>query len=181
MYPTEIKIVAVGDGAVGKTSLLMVFNGEPFSERYVPTIFENRIIETSIENKPYNLHIWDTAGQEEFERLRHMSYNGANVILLCFSLDSRTSFDSLRNKWLSEIKFFCNEAQIVVVGTKADLQEIANRNHVKDEEAYRFVEENKLFGYCRCSPKTGEGVQNVFVQATKSVARRRRKFVCEMY
>ena len=76
----SIKLVVVGDGAVGKTSLLTVLKGEDFPERYVPTIFENYTQDVKYNDKTYSLHIWDTPGQDEFDRLRPLSYQDAKCI-----------------------------------------------------------------------------------------------------
>ena len=164
----DLKLVAVGDGAVGKTSLLMVLNDKPFPERYVPTIFENYTQDVNIENVPYKLHIWDTAGQDEYDRLRPLSYSGANAILLCFSLDSKSSFSNLTEKWIGEVKHYCKDAKIILIGTKLDLRQAGNANHVTDQEANQFVTEQKCSAFVPCSPKTGEGIDKVFPAAAKA-------------
>ncbi|OHT13270.1 small GTP-binding protein [Tritrichomonas foetus] len=164
----ELKLVAVGDGAVGKTSLLMVLNEKPFPERYVPTIFENYTQDVQINNQPYKLHIWDTAGQDEYDRLRPLSYSGANAILLCFALDSKQSFLNLTERWIGEVKHYCKDAKIILIGTKLDLRQAGNPNHVTDQEAQGFVNEQKCFQFVPCSPKTGEGIDKVFPAAAKA-------------
>lgn len=69
-----LKITVVGDGTVGKTSMLIAYTDHRFSEEHVPTVFDNMAINLKVDNKLYNLILWDTAGQEEFERLRPLSY-----------------------------------------------------------------------------------------------------------
>ena len=87
--PIERKIVILGDGACGKTSLLNVFTRGYFPEVYEPTVFENYIHDIFVDNKHITLSLWDTAGQEEFDRLRSLSYSDTHCIMLCFSVDSR--------------------------------------------------------------------------------------------
>lgn len=174
----ELKLVAVGDGAVGKTSLLMVLNGKPFPERYVPTIFENYSQDVEIGNAPYKLHIWDTAGQDEYDRLRPLSYQGANAILLCFALDSKQSFVNLSERWLGEVKHYCKDAKIIIIGTKADLRQAGNPNHVTDEEAKGFLAENKCDAFIPCSPKSGNGVDQVFPAVAKACNQKKKKKGC---
>jgi small GTP-binding protein len=175
MAAKELKLVAVGDGAVGKTSLLMVLNGKPFPERYVPTIFENYTQSVDINGVPYKLRIWDTAGQDEYDRLRPLSYSGANAILLCFALDSKQSFVNLTERWIGEVKHYCQTAKIILIGTKADLRQAGNPNHVTDDEARGFVTEQKCDAFVACSPKSGEGVDQVFPAAAKACNAKKKK------
>lgn len=76
------KIVIVGDGACGKTSLLYVFTLGEFPTEYHPTVFENYATDCRVDGKPVRLTLWDTAGQEEYERLRPLSYSKAHIILI---------------------------------------------------------------------------------------------------
>lgn len=105
--PSSIKLVVVGDGAVGKTCLLYVYNKGEFPEEYVPTVFENAAKSTTFKGKPVTLRLFDTAGQEEYDRLRPLSYPGSNLVLLCFSVANRTTFDAISSKVCpSHILFF---------------------------------------------------------------------------
>uniref|UniRef100_A0A8C2JLT3 Rho-related GTP-binding protein RhoA-D-like n=2 Tax=Cyprinus carpio TaxID=7962 RepID=A0A8C2JLT3_CYPCA len=91
------KLVIVGDGACGKTCLLIVFSKDQFPEVYVPTVFENYIADIEVDSKQVELALWDTAGQEDYDRLRPLSYPDTDVILMCFSIDSPDSLASRRN------------------------------------------------------------------------------------
>ena len=95
---SNLKLVVVGDGAVGKTSLLYVYNNGKFPEEYVPTVFENASKDATYKGKAVTLRLYDTAGQEEYDRLRPLSYPGTNIVLLCFSVASRATFDSISAK-----------------------------------------------------------------------------------
>ncbi|EAY07156.1 small GTP-binding protein, putative [Trichomonas vaginalis G3] len=160
----EIKLVVIGDGAVGKTSLLSVLKGEPFPERYVPTVFDNYALDVTHNNKPYRLHIWDTAGQDEFDRLRPLSYQDAKVILICFELDKRASFSNLSDRWIAEVNYFCKEVKMILVGCKADLREQSNES-VSDEEALAFAKQHGGIPYIATSARTGLNVDKVFPTA----------------
>lgn len=69
------------------------------------------------------LALWDTAGQEDFDRLRHISYPNTDVILMCFSVESRVSFENVLSKWTPEVKRFCSKVPIILVGNKKDIRD----------------------------------------------------------
>jgi len=120
---TRIKLVVVGDGAVGKTSMLISFAKGTFPDTYVPTVFENYTAQMDHNDKKVLLHLWDTAGQEDYDRLRPLSYPGSDIVLLCFSLVTESSFDSIREKWYPEVDHYVKDVPTILVGTKSDLRD----------------------------------------------------------
>jgi Rho family protein len=90
--------VIIGDGACGKTSLLSVFTLGYFPTHYVPTVFENYVTDCRVDGKSVQLALWDTAGQEDYERLRPLAYAKAHVILVGFSVDTPDSLDNVKHK-----------------------------------------------------------------------------------
>ena len=64
------------------------------------------------------LALWDTAGQEDYDRLRPLSYPDTDVILMCFSIDSPDSLENIPEKWTPEVKHFCPSVPIILVGNK---------------------------------------------------------------
>ncbi|CAI9632750.1 unnamed protein product [Alternaria burnsii] len=116
------KLVIVGDGACGKTCLLIVFSKGTFPEVYVPTVFENYVADVEVDGKHVELALWDTAGQEDYDRLRPLSYPDSHVILICFAIDSPDSLDNVQEKWISEVLHFCQGLPIILVGCKKDLR-----------------------------------------------------------
>ncbi|KAF4351451.1 hypothetical protein F8388_024783 [Cannabis sativa] len=98
-----IKCVSVGDGAVGKTSLLISYTTNTFSEDYVSTIFDNFNVNVDANENTINLGLWDTTGQEGYNRLRPLSYHGTD--------------------WIPELKHFAPGVPIILVGTKLDLRD----------------------------------------------------------
>ncbi|KAJ3080584.1 Rho GTPase [Quaeritorhiza haematococci] len=98
--PIERKLVIVGNGGCGKTSLLMVKAGQPFPEEYVPTIFENYLVPVDFPKSDQRvvLSMWDTAGQEDYDRLRPLSYPDTDVVMIAFSLTDRQSLYDVEDR-----------------------------------------------------------------------------------
>lgn len=169
-----LKCVVVGDGGVGKTSLLMSYTSKSFPTEYTPTIFDNYNTVITVDDKAYNLGLWDTAGQEEYDKMRTVSYPHTDVFVLCFSLVQPNSFDNVKNRWHPELKEYCPTTPILLVGTKLDLtaddavmRALAKQNlaPVTRDQALKMAEELKLEGYVECSGLTQAGVKAVFDEA----------------
>ncbi|ROL44891.1 Rho-related GTP-binding protein RhoA-D [Anabarilius grahami] len=178
------KLVIVGDGACGKTCLLIVFSKDQFPEVYVPTVFENYIADIEVDSKQVELALWDTAGQEDYDRLRPLSYPDTDVILMCFSIDSPDSLENIPEKWTPEVKHFCPNVPIILVGNKKDLRNDEHTRReltkmkqepVKPEEGRDMANRISAFGYLECSAKTKEGVREVFEMATRAALQVRKR------
>ena len=171
------KLVIVGDGACGKTCLLIVFSKDQFPEVYVPTVFENYVADIEVDDKTVELALWDTAGQEDYDRLRPLSYPDTDVILMCFSIDSPDSLENIPEKWTPEVRHFCPNVPIILVGNKKDLRndenvkrELAKMKQVPvtSEEGSSMCDKIGGYAYLECSAKTKEGVREVFIKATRA-------------
>ncbi|PAA90665.1 hypothetical protein BOX15_Mlig027552g1 [Macrostomum lignano] len=163
-YPTR-KLVIVGDGTCGKTSLLFAFTRDEFYEAYVPTIFETSIVDMEIRpGKVIALSLWDTAGQEAYARLRPLSYTDTHVILICFAMDSRDSFNNVRDTWYPEVRHYCPRAALLLVGCKNDLASSA-ADCVTRDEVEKLADNIGATSHFLCSAKTRENVTEVFETA----------------
>ena len=118
------KLVVVGDGGVGKTSLLLSYTTHEFPLDYVPTVFENYTAEIVVREEngwsKMQVGLFDTAGQEDFDRLRPLAYPLTNVFLMCYCVCSYTSFRNIKDKWIPEIRHHRPDTPIVLVGTQTD-------------------------------------------------------------
>ena len=178
------KLVIVGDGACGKTCLLIVFSKDQFPEVYVPTVFENYVADIEVDNKTVELALWDTAGQEDYDRLRPLSYPDTDVILMCFSIDSPDSLENIPEKWTPEVSHFCPNVPIILVGNKKDLRNDENTKRelgkmkqapVRPDEGQLICEKINAKCYMECSAKTKEGVRDVFKAATKAALEKKER------
>uniref|UniRef100_A0AAQ6IKQ7 Cell division control protein 42 homolog n=1 Tax=Anabas testudineus TaxID=64144 RepID=A0AAQ6IKQ7_ANATE len=158
-----IKCVVVGDGAVGKTCLLISYTTNKFPSEYVPTVFDNYAVTVMIGGEPYTLGLFDTAGQEDYDRLRPLSYPQTDVFLVCFSVVSPSSFENVKEKWVPEISHHCPRTPFLLVGTQVDLREDSNtieklaknkQRPLYPESGEKLVRELKAVKYVECSALT---------------------------
>ncbi len=161
------KIVIVGDGVAGKTSLLYVFTLGEFPTEYHPTVFENYVTDCRVDGKAVQLALWDTAGQEEYERLRPLSYAKANVILIGYAIDNPESLQNAKYKWFAEVSRYCPGVPIILVGLKKDLRLNNSSRYAQYRQGEEAAKEIGARKYVECSSLTGEGVDNVFEVATR--------------
>lgn len=175
------KLVLLGDGACGKTSLLNVFTRGYFPTVYEPTVFENYVHDIFVDGTHIELSLWDTAGQEEFDRLRSLSYDDTHCIMLCFSVGSKDSLENVESKWVSEIADNCRAAKLVLVALKCDLREKTDEAEGEDGEAAGQVEKPMIdyhqglevarrigaLRYLECSAMRNRGVNEAFTEAAR--------------
>ncbi|PKI67829.1 hypothetical protein CRG98_011802 [Punica granatum] len=171
-----IKCVTVGDGAVGKTCLLISYTSNTFPTDYVPTVFDNFSANVMVDGQTVNLGLWDTAGQEDYNRLRPLSYRGADVFILAFSLISRPSFENISRKWVPELRHYAPSVPIILVGTKLDLREdkefrlsYPGASTISPEQGEELKKQIGALAYVECSSKTQQNVKAVFDTAIKVV------------
>lgn len=169
------KLVAVGDGAVGKTCLLMSFTHGIFPTEYVPTIFDNFTQTLNHNGRVFRLDLYDTAGQEDYDRLRSACYSGTDVFIVCYSCDSAKSCNNIEHKWMPELRRYAPNAKILLVGLKNDLR--TSHSEVSYEVCQRL---KRIIGADRlleCSALMGQGVSEVF-QAAADLAATEQKNAC---
>ena len=165
-----IKVVLLGDGGVGKSSLMNRFVSNKFDTQSFHTIgveFLNK--ELSLGNDSYTLQIWDTAGQERFKSLRTPFYRGADCCLLTFAVDDKRSFENI-SMWRKEFAYYADIADdnvssfpFVIIGNKVDVSE----RQVTTGEATEWCKQSGNLPYFETSAKDATNVEAAFVAAVK--------------
>ena len=114
--------------------------------------------------------LWDTAGQEAYERLRILSYPNTDVFLICFSIGGEDSFKNTRDKWWPEITHHCTDAKLFLIGTKIDLRDSADANTlIVPDKAVQMADYIQAIKYMECSAKERKGVVEIFHEVAKAV------------
>ncbi|CAL1569437.1 unnamed protein product [Knipowitschia caucasica] len=191
----EIKVVIVGDGGCGKTSLLLVFAKGDFPETYAPSVFEKYNTTITVGGSGVRLNLYDTAGQDDYDRLRPLAYQEADVILVCFDVTNPTSFENVLVKWFPEVRHFCGDAPLILIGCKTDLRNedeclrklrastLEPVTYTQGEDACRQMNAEV---YLECSAKFQENVDDIFKEASRRALvfrkkkRRRHKRRCQV-
>lgn len=168
---SRVKCVLVGDGAVGKTSLIVSYTTNGFPMEYLPTAYDNYSVLVSVNEEPIQLQLCDTAGQDDFDLLRPLCYPNADVFLLCFSIVNPTSFHNIREKWLPEIRSHCANIPIILIGTQLDLRndvkvllDLGNYGErpVMEADGRSKARELGAIAYMECSALTQKNMKEVF-------------------
>ncbi|CAK8675212.1 unnamed protein product [Clavelina lepadiformis] len=173
-----IKCVVTGDGAIGKTCLLISYTTKAFPQEYIPTVFDNYAANVIVDGRSVNLNLWDTAGHETYDRLRPLTYPQTDVFLVCFSIVSPVSYENACLKWYEEVSHHCPNTPVILVGTKLDLRdhqetvaELRNKRLAPStyEEGLKMAEKIHAVKYLECSALTQNGVKTVFEEAVRAV------------
>lgn len=150
---------------------------------YIPTVFETYVTNMSVHDTSYEISLYDTAGQDAYDRLRPLSYPETDVMLVCFAIDSPDSFYNAFDKWIPEVKHFRPNTPFILVGTKADLRDDTDtlsklkrvrQNPVTLQEAVEMAERTKAAAYIECSAQTRENVKEVFQTAVNATLNRKK-------
>ena len=163
-----IKSVTVGNGNVGKTSLLITYFTGEFPSEYIPTVFDNDSVPGYLDARPYKLGLWDTGGGEDYSRLRPLSYPLTDVFILLFSVsDKEKRFEQIQSDWWAELNHHCPGVPIVLVGSKIDLRDKEGIQTVTTEEGQAMAEKIGAAKYMEISSLENRGVSELFKEVIR--------------
>jgi Ras-related protein Rab-18 len=166
-YDHLFKLLLIGDSGVGKSSLLVSFTENKFTDDMTTTIgVDFKVKYVNVRGKRVKLVIWDTAGQERFRTLTSSYYRGAQGIILIYDITNRESFDNLKN-WLKEVNLYATYTDTVklLVGNKIDLEA---KRQVSEEAGEQFASENGML-FIEASAKTRTGVEQAFDEVAHQI------------
>lgn len=151
----SIKVLLIGDSLVGKTCILKRFLENTYSENYETKYVDKFSYLKKVNNKLIELTFWDIAGIDD-NRIESLAYPNTDIFLLCYSVDSESSFENLTKKYLKNVKFLCKNPKFILVGAKNDLKHSVSKNN-----AISFAESLKA-DFIECSSKDNNGINEIF-------------------
>ncbi|XP_053197379.1 ras-related protein ced-10-like [Scomber japonicus] len=173
----HVRCVVVGDSAVGKTYLLYTYIKKSFPKDYISGFHDTYSTQINVDGQTVSLDLSDTAGREEYDRIRPLCYNQVTVIIICFSIASPSSFENVKLKWLPEVKHYCPNVPILLVGTKSDLrddQEVMeklreqNLTTVDQQQGTTMARQIKAVKYLECASINQDRLDEVFDEAVRA-------------
>jgi small GTP-binding protein len=171
MLKTPLKLILIGDGRVGKTSIINKYINNKFNEGEEITVSSSYIEKIQIFNsKKYKFSIWDTAGQEKFNSITPIYYRDAKGVLLVYDITNLNSFSRVK-KWREELKTFNNNAIIVIAGNKCDFlndKNNINKEFVDIDIAKKYANDNNIELFFT-SAKNGDNIIEVFENLMEKV------------
>jgi len=177
MAPEELKeyvfkLTMLGSAAVGKTSLINRYVEGSFSENYMPTLGANIIrkdVKLDNSNAKIRLIIWDLAGQEKYNVIRSMYFQGCVGALLVYDVTRYNTFSEINDKWLADFKKYVKkEGAYILIGNKIDLED---QRSVSIEEGQKLENEINACDFIETSAKLGDNVEQAFQNLVKQILR----------
>ncbi len=166
------KISVIGSYASGKTSLINKFVDRSFSQDYKPTLGASIIakdVETTHKESKIlaRLVLWDIAGQEKYDAVRAMYFQGCIGGIFVYDITRPPTFEDIKAKWHRDFKAYAmKNAVFVLIGNKVDLEEMRK---VSTEEGIALAKEIGAVAFIETSAKTGKNVEEMFQNITNAI------------
>ena len=163
----QFKVVLLGEGKVGKTSIILRYVKNQFSETYQQTEqagFQTKRL--NVEGRSVNIAIWDTAGQEQYHSLAPIYYRDSHGAILVYDITDDDSFTKVCN-WIKELRKIVGDIPLSIVGNKTDLEKYRN---VSQEEAEQYSTDIKAKHF-QTSAKLNKGIDEMFLDITRRMLR----------
>uniref|UniRef100_A0A6B2LLG3 Uncharacterized protein n=1 Tax=Arcella intermedia TaxID=1963864 RepID=A0A6B2LLG3_9EUKA len=156
-----------GNSGVGKSSVLLRFADNTFTERFISTIgIDFKIRTIDIDGAKIKLQIWDTAGQERFRTITSSYYRGSHAVLMVYDITDRHSYTEISSKWMSEVSSYASPDVLrAMVGNKCDL---ASSRAVETSEAQELATSLGVM-FAETSAKTAVNVEQLFTDVARSL------------
>ena len=173
------KLLAVGSDDSGKTELLHILSKEEFDPNmHIPSMFSNVVKDAKVDDCEFEISLWDI--NVEPARLRPFEYPDTDIVLMCFSTKLRNTFEEIEDKWVSEVKYFCPNVPIMLVGNHTkrsedeDNVDVSNiETKVSADEGRELGERIGAIGYLECCAKKNKDVEELFDAVSREVLQRR--------
>merc|ERR1711957_913509 len=168
-YDYPFKVLLIGNSGVGKSSLLVRFADDVFTDNFMPTIgVDFKIRNNEVDGKTIKLQIWDTAGQERFKTITSSYYKGAHGIIVTYDITCRDSFSAIQN-WMAEVeKHASDNISRILVGNKCDLE---SQRVVSSEEGQELAD-HYCIRFLETSAKDSKNVEQAFTLMTREIKNR---------
>ena len=154
-----LKVIIIGESAVGKTSLVKKFVSGKFTKDYRSSIGTNIFTKKLIlkDSSDATLQLWDIAGQERWVNMRHSYYTGAKGAIIVADLSRKITFDQIEKFWVPDIRLYCELTPIILLANKSDL-----KRDLDESEIYSIGKKIDAKSVLLTSAKTGENVELAF-------------------
>ena len=176
MTKFTFKLVLLGDQAVGKTSLVLRYVNNSFSEHYISTIGADFLIkDLELFGAPVRLMIWDLGGQQQWEAIRARYMQGSDGCILIYDVSRKTDIEYYFHKWKKEVEDFIGPTTpLIFVGNKIDLNPQVNL-----KKAAKIASDNSTH-YIETSAKTGDRVESMFQRLTADIVKQKAEYIRRM-